>query len=120
MIRLWPLTGRARELRFIAETARRAGAPGIVVAGPAGVGKTRLAREALDLAARRGATIRWAGATESARALPLGAFGPLVGEAAAEPARLLRRAMDALLGEPRGDIVVGVDDAHLLDDVSAL
>ena len=120
MIRLWPLTGRARELRFIAETARREGAPGIVVAGPAGVGKTRLAREALEQAERRGAVVRWAGATESARSLPLGAFGPLVGEATAEPARLLRRAMDALLGEPRQDVVVGVDDAHLLDDVSAL
>ncbi|WP_164983866.1 AAA family ATPase, partial [Cellulomonas endophytica] len=45
MERLWPLAGRDAELRAIA-AATRPGAPGVVLAGPAGVGKTRLAREA--------------------------------------------------------------------------
>ncbi|MGH3537887.1 MAG: hypothetical protein ACRDQJ_06235 [Pseudonocardiaceae bacterium] len=50
---------------------RRNGPAGIVLAGAAGVGKTRLAREALAAAQRRGALTRWAVATASARALPL-------------------------------------------------
>ncbi|MQA12300.1 MAG: AAA family ATPase [Pseudonocardiaceae bacterium] len=122
MTRVWPLAGRSREMRFIADmTRRRSGASGIVLAGEAGVGKTRLAREALDHAAGRGVTVRWAGATRSARSLPLGAFGPIVGEPGTDPIRLLRRAMDTLLANPGpGGVLIGIDDAHLLDDVSAL
>ncbi|GAA4488121.1 hypothetical protein GCM10023094_47390 [Rhodococcus olei] len=60
----WPLTGREDELRFIERALRRADGPhGVVLAGAAGVGKTRLAREALSLASRRGAAVRWVPAT---------------------------------------------------------
>ena len=44
--RRWPLVGRSSELELIAR-ARSAGASGIMVIGAAGVGKSRLAREAL-------------------------------------------------------------------------
>jgi ATP-dependent Clp protease ATP-binding subunit ClpA len=55
----WPLTGRADELSRISElTRRRDGPAGIVLAGPAGVGKTRLARETLAAVEQRGALIR--------------------------------------------------------------
>jgi hypothetical protein len=60
-------------------THRRDGPVGVVLAGAAGVGKTRLAREALVVAAQRGALTRWAVATASARALPLGAFAATPG-----------------------------------------
>lgn len=71
----WPLTGRDEELGFIDRALRRTDGPrGVVLAGAAGVGKTRLAREALAVAARRGAVARWVPATASARVLPLGAF----------------------------------------------
>ncbi|MGB7798027.1 MAG: ATP-binding protein, partial [Pseudonocardiaceae bacterium] len=44
----WPLTGRAEELNRLSElTLSRDGPAGVVLAGPAGVGKTRLARETL-------------------------------------------------------------------------
>lgn len=117
----WQLTGRAEELRFIDATFRRAtGARGVVLAGAAGVGKTRLAREVLARAAHRGAATRWVVATASARALPLGAFANLLDTVRGDPAELARRAGDALLaGAGRGGVVIGVDDAHLLDDLSA-
>lgn len=122
MVRVWPLTGRAEELRFIAAAARRVGTPrGVVLAGAAGVGKTRLAREALAAVARRGAATRWVAATASARGLPLGAFGALMGTVGGDPTQVLRQAGDALLADAgRAGVVVGVDDAHLLDELSAL
>ena len=53
MKRQWPLTGRNEELRKVT-AAIRPGAAGMVVAGRAGVGKTRLAREALEVTAGLG------------------------------------------------------------------
>jgi hypothetical protein len=85
------------------------------------VGKTRLAREALAAAEQRGALTRWAVGTSSARALPLGAFAATLGMVGPDPARLVRQAGEALLaGAGRAGVVVGVDDAHLLDELSAV
>lgn len=122
MSQRWPLTGRAEELRFIEAPARDQGpGAGVVLAGAAGVGKTRLAREALGAAGRRGIRTRWVTATASARALPLGAFAGLVDDAGPNPSRTLRHATDVLLDGtgPRG-MIIAVDDAHLLDDLSAV
>ncbi|TWE27693.1 LuxR C-terminal-related transcriptional regulator [Prauserella muralis] len=121
MARDWPLSGRDEELRYVAAAMRwpATGGSGVVLSGAAGVGKTRLAREALELARERGATVRWAYGTASARTMPLGAFAGLLGELAAEPALLLRHAADALTGG-QARVVLGVDDAHLLDEVSAM
>ncbi len=100
---------------------RRSGLAGIVLAGSPGVGKTRLAREALAAAQRRGALTRWVVATASARALPLGAFATTLGVVGPDPARLVRQASDVLLaGAGKAGVIVGVDDAHLLDDLSAV
>src|SRR5918997_62888 len=118
----WPLTGRAEQLNLInGLTRRRDGPAGVVVAGAAGVGKTRLAREALSAAEQRGALTRWEVATASARALPLGAFAATIGVVGPDPARLVRQATDALLASVgRTSVIVGVDDAHLLDELSAM
>ncbi|MGH3962176.1 MAG: LuxR C-terminal-related transcriptional regulator [Pseudonocardiaceae bacterium] len=122
MAAAWPLTGRAEELSLISGlTRRRDGPAGVVLAGAAGVGKTRLAREALAAAEQRGALTRWAVATASARVLPLGAFAATLGVVGPDPARLVRQASDVLLAcAGRAGVIVGVDDAHLLDELSAM
>jgi DNA-binding NarL/FixJ family response regulator len=121
---MWPLTGRAEELRVInGLTRHHAGVAGVVLAGAAGVGKTRLAREALAVAKQRGALTRWVVATASARALPLGAFAATLGVMGPDPARLVHQASAALLAGAGktgvGSVIIGVDDAHLLDELSA-
>ncbi|MGQ0776757.1 MAG: LuxR C-terminal-related transcriptional regulator [Pseudonocardiales bacterium] len=119
---MWPLTGRAEELRRISGLIRRRDGPaGVVLAGTAGVGKTRLVREVLAAEERRGTLIRWAVATASARVLPLGAFAAMLGVVSPDPSQLVRQAGDALLaGAGRAGVIVAVDDAHLLDELSAL
>jgi DNA-binding CsgD family transcriptional regulator len=117
MERPWPLTGRDEELRRVA-AAIRPGAAGVVVAGPAGVGKTRLAREALAVAGGRGATIVWALGSTAARPLPLGAFAGMSDVPAGDPAEAIGRMLEQLARHDR--LVLAVDDAHLLDEHSAI
>ncbi|GAA1240709.1 LuxR C-terminal-related transcriptional regulator [Pseudonocardia aurantiaca] len=110
----WPLVGRTEELRLLAE--RPAGA---VLAGAAGVGKTRLARE---MVANAGASVvtRWVTATASARDLPFGAFGAVLDGVLPPAANLLGHAVEAVrTGARPSGTLVAVDDAHLLDDHSA-
>ncbi|MCF6745916.1 helix-turn-helix transcriptional regulator [Blastococcus sp. KM273128] len=117
MERPWPLTGRDEELRRVA-AALRPGAVGIVVAGPPGVGKTRLAREALAAPSGRGTTVVWAHGSTAARPYPLGAFAGLLDVPAGDGADLIGRALGALARQPHP--VLAVDDAHLLDEHSAI
>ncbi len=99
----------------------------VVLAGASGVGKTRLAHEVLAAAAPRGATPQWVAATRSAATVALGAFAHLVpGESLAIGEGQDRRSviLDAIVRaiehqSAQGRPVVGVDDAHLLDDASA-
>jgi DNA-binding NarL/FixJ family response regulator len=115
MPRDWPLTGRSGQQARAVAALRESG--GVVLAGAAGVGKTRLAREIIADAGRRGRTTRWVGATASSRNIPLGAFAALVAEAGGgTELTLLGRVGAALRGAVE---VLAVDDAHLLDDVSA-
>ena len=100
MERPWPLTGRDEELRRVA-AAIRPGAAGIVVAGPAGVGKTRLAREAVAVSGGRGATVVWAQGSTAARPLPLGAFAGLLDVPAGDAAETIGRALGSSPGSGR-------------------
>jgi hypothetical protein len=100
--------GRRSELERIA-AARAAGAAGVVLVGPAGVGKSRLARAAVEDAREAGkAQTSWAQATRSAATVPLGAFAGLIPDGARsdEPLELLRRSVESLregggAGRPR-------------------
>ena len=88
---------------------------GAVLTGDAGVGKTTLARQA---AAAVGGNIRWVAGTESARSIPLGVFAHMVGVYTAhDPVTFMAAAREALLAD--GHTIIGVDDAHLLDQLSA-
>ena len=122
MIRQWPLIGRTEELAVIADATRATGARarGIVLSGSAGVGKTRVAQEAVACCGPRTAHRHWIVGTASARSVPLGAFADIASDFGPDPLRRVREVIDGLIGNARdGEVVVGIDDAHLLDDLSA-
>ena len=122
MIGAWPLAGRDAELRLIKEsTNNESDGSGIVIAGPTGVGKTRLANEALDRAGAHKRPVHRFVATETSRCLPFGAFAEVAGSFGPDPMHRLNEVVEAL-GAASWPVrsVVGVDDAHLLDDHSAL
>ena len=120
---IWPLVGRDDELQRVTQ-AMDARDAGVLLIGPAGVGKTRLATEALALAASRGwptATVR---ANRSAATIPFGAFAPLLpavpaigAEGQADALRSAASAVAATAGD--GTLVLLVDDAQELDDASS-
>ncbi|HEU4547132.1 MAG TPA: AAA family ATPase, partial [Microlunatus sp.] len=117
MERRWPLTGRDEELRIVA-AAIRPGAAGVVVAGRAGVGKTRLVRDALASTTARGATVVWAHGSAAVRTLPLGAFAGMLDVPPGDAADTIGRALGQLTRQQ--PLVLAVDDAHLLDEHSAI
>jgi DNA-binding CsgD family transcriptional regulator len=95
------------------------GLAGILVSGPAGVGKSRIVREGLSAVATRGFEPRWAVGTMSARKLPLGAFTPWTGAASTDRLQLVRGVIESVTAAPSGTtVVLGVDDVHLLDELS--
>lgn len=122
----WPLVGRAEELARLVRDLVDEGR-GVVLAGPAGVGKTRLASEALEHCRRAGLATARVSATRAGAGIPLGAFasllpttrGPQRG-AVDDRAHLLHQCAVALAERAAGRrLVLSVDDAHLLDDMSA-
>ncbi|WP_396934999.1 LuxR C-terminal-related transcriptional regulator [Mycolicibacterium sp.] len=115
----WPLTGRLEETRLIDAALNSDDLSGVVIGGAAGVGKSRIAREALATMAEGGYETRWAVGTSAARTLPLGAFASWAGAEDADSLALVGRVIDALTASDGRPVVVGVDDAHLLDDLSS-
>jgi replication-associated recombination protein RarA len=122
----WPLVGRDDELHRLG--ALLGGQTrGLVLAGPPGVGKTRLASEFLALAKATGVAVLRVTATRAGAGLPLSVFAPLLSDevpyadaADGDLAHLIRRCAAALLSAANGRrLVLLVDDAHLLDDTSA-
>ena len=117
------LVGRTAELRRLRHALGRGSLQGAVIAGPAGVGKTRLMREWLASLSKHRCAVRVSGTAAAAR-IPFGAFAQLLPEhfdAETSPLEVLRAASTAITErDPDGrGLVVAVDDAHLLDDGSA-
>ena len=122
-----PLIGRTEELAFLG--AAITGRGGAVVAGAAGVGKTRLAREVSSVLADW--QVVWATATRAAGDLPLGGIAGLgltdegmgrvdAGTSFQGRTGLLSRLTATLVERADGQqMLVVVDDAHLLDELSA-
>jgi DNA-binding CsgD family transcriptional regulator/tetratricopeptide (TPR) repeat protein len=117
----WPLIGRSGEIERIGEAMATPGGSGVIVSGAAGVGKSRIARESLAIAASRGCETRWAVGTASARSVPLGAFAEWLEPGLTETVQLVRGVIDSLtsVSSVNDQVVLCVDDVQHLDDLSA-
>ena len=83
------------------------------------MGKSRIAREALSAIASQGGETRWTVGSSSALAIPLGAFTAWAPSGVSDTVQLLQGVIESLTAAPSAtEVVVGVDDAHLLDDLS--
>jgi DNA-binding CsgD family transcriptional regulator len=119
-MRPWPLEGRESELVSVRDAFSGSAVNAVLVLAPAGVGKTRLAREAL-----RGLDCRteWVTATRAATSIPFGALAHLIPDdvqSSVEPVGLIRAVCSQVARwGGRAKVAIGVDDAHLLDDASS-
>jgi hypothetical protein len=120
------MVGRGKAFSKVtgAVAARR----GAVITGAAGVGKTTLALSGVEWAKQRGMAYRRASATRAAQGLPFGAFASLLPPERSDAdtsrddlgvllGRYARAMVEEALGRP---LLVFVDDAHLLDEGSAI
>lgn len=121
MVVSWPFHGRAAELdrarRALTGRAAAGSAPagprGVLLVGAAGAGKSWLIDEVRRTLPEPAALLVAEG-SEAARGTPLGALAPLLPQRMAPEGNRWRWAADALAGA-----VICVDDAHLLDPMSA-
>jgi len=117
--------GRDEELALVGRCLGGGAMASVVIAGGAGVGKSRLLAAAADAARAGGAVVLPPVlATRAAASIPLGAFADLVPDSTASltgPALL--RAVSSSLRSRRGrggrPPLLLIDDAHLLDAASA-
>ena len=113
------MIGRKRELAVIANAVEKpGGSAGVAITGTMGVGKSRLAREALAGCGR--ISVNWAAGSSAAQAIQLGAFVRWLPAYAPDPLRAANGVIAQLLARAGSrPCVVAVDDANLLDDTSA-
>lgn len=116
----WPLTGRAQEMRTIEAALATSTGSGVLICGAEGLGKSRIAREALAAAASRGCETHWTAGASSARTIPLGAFAAWAPSDVTDTVQLLRGVITSLTSARSSErkVVLGVDDVPLLDDLS--
>src|SRR5262249_24581375 len=108
-VRDWPLVGRDAELGAVFARLERDPSAALVIARPAGVGKSRLAREVADRAARRGWSTNVIVGTRAAPSIPF-----LAGEAS--PVETLAQARRALTDSGGGvDHLLVIEDGQWLD-----
>lgn len=123
---MWPLVGRDGLLERITAALRSPAASVVVLCGPSGVGKTRLASEAAATLEADGWLVIPVTASETMSAIPLGALAPAL---AREPIDLQAASRDSVVlfeqvrraveGRAEGRrVVILIDDLSLLDSLS--
>ncbi|MET7458567.1 ATP-binding protein, partial [Streptomyces sp. NPDC005574] len=117
----WPLTGRESELDAFTKAWADPCCQAVVIYGPAGVGKSRLAEECLARTSGESCNGGRATATAAAAAVPLGAIAHLIpaGVDLQDPVKGFA-AEAAVPPQNRRGRVLWVDDLHLLDAASAV
>jgi DNA-binding CsgD family transcriptional regulator len=119
----WPLAGREAQMTEIAAALAPDGARSVVLAGAPGTGKSRLLAETLLRVRQTAGAVDCVVATRAAASVPFGvllSLLPAVPRPAAELLELWRYAAGQLAARASGDrFILGVDDAHLLDQQSA-
>jgi DNA-binding CsgD family transcriptional regulator len=114
----WPVVGRDEEFRRAVAALSNEEFQGVALVGDSGVGKSTLARMLAKTAESAGRTVRFALGSQTGHAVSLGAFSRVVSLGVGhEPAIMLAAAHNTL--DQDKDLVVVVDDAQLLDPLSA-
>ncbi|HEV2361425.1 MAG TPA: AAA family ATPase, partial [Acidimicrobiales bacterium] len=121
-----PLVGRTEILvQILDKLLDDSGEPAsFLLAGSAGVGKSRLATEVAKAAGAADRVTAKVVATRAAASIPFGAFAPLMPDIVTPPSGLLtvlRTAGEAIVERAGAGarLLLLVDDAHLLDDGSS-
>jgi DNA-binding CsgD family transcriptional regulator len=122
----WPFVGRQRELRAAVDELLDPASAGVLVVGPAGVGKTRLLDEITNELTTRGRLWNRCVGAASTQPIPYAAIAHLVpkealtGEGPPDPNHVFnairRKVRQALPNGPR--FVMVIDDIPLLDTAS--
>ena len=118
----WPLVGRSVELAVIKSTVRAGDASGVILVGPAGIGKTRLAAEWIAAREKTGDSVIRIVGSEALSAIPLGALIPILPTSPSDGTDVIHSYREALaiildLASESAPILF-IDDAHLLDALS--
>jgi len=120
----WPLIGRQHHIEDFRRSLVEGRRVALLLHGPPGVGKSRLADECRAVATALGCATARVTASHAAASMPLGALAAVLPAdlgTSTSPRELLERTLAELdeLRTAEGRLVLMVDDAHLLDNSSA-
>ena len=125
----WPLVGRHDEIEQLDRLIRGTSRSGVLLTGPAGIGKSRLARVCLERATAAGMTTAQVTGHPTAEEIPLAALAHLLpaeildaGGTTGDLARtvIFQRARAAIEDLARGErLVMLVDNADQIDELSS-